>query len=133
MPRTDPLKQEEHARYNRRIAARVKDARLENGFTQEELGAMIGRAKTWVSVVEAAKFGLSAMDIAKLSDALHRPIAYFYSDGLVTKPQHFIPSSLPDWRSLYPGDEDRASAHFSLDKLYSRSEQVVRAREKVRA
>lgn len=134
MPRRgDDTAKAEYARFNRRIAARVKDARLENGYTQEELGNMIGRAKTWVSTIESARFGLTMMDIAKIGDALNRPLAYFLSDGLVTTPQFMVPSTEADWRALYPNDSERAEAHWKLDKLFTRSEQVIRAREKVLA
>ena len=131
--RFDPEQLEEYRRHNRRVGSRIRDARIDNDMTQDDLGKIVNRPKAWLSAIESGRNGVSTMDLANIANATGRPVAYFFSDGAVTGPQFLQPETLADWLALYPGDAERATSHFQLDRIYKDSAEVIRAREKVRA
>jgi len=49
---------------------RVRDARLARGLTQEQLAALAGFARTYVSLVERGKRNLSLLNIYQLASSL---------------------------------------------------------------
>lgn len=135
MPRRfDDATQAQFERVNRRIGARVKDARLEAGMTQSELATCLaGRQKSWISLIEQGRIGLNTLDFIRLSDVLDKPLHYFFSDGLLSAPQVVVPSRLEDWQAMWPRDPARAKAHFEVDRIFESGNRTVREREKALA
>lgn len=117
----------EYREFNALVGARLKRAREENALTQNDLARMIGREKVWLSTIELGRFGLNAMDLGKIAEALGRPLSYFY--GGSSEPQAIVPKTYGDWLAMFP-NADRARAHYELDRVY---EKLERQKEKVLA
>jgi transcriptional regulator with XRE-family HTH domain len=57
---------------------RMKEIRLEKGFSQEGLAAAADLHRTYVSSVERGERNVSIINIARLADALNVPIREFF-------------------------------------------------------
>ncbi len=56
---------------------RVRDARLQVGLSQQELGKIVGRSKQWISELERGNVKLSYDMARKISEACKVPMDYF--------------------------------------------------------
>jgi Zn-dependent peptidase ImmA (M78 family)/DNA-binding XRE family transcriptional regulator len=63
------------------VGQRVADARGLANLTQAELGRELGLDRTAIAKIEAGGRGVSALELAKLARALHRPIDWFVTDA----------------------------------------------------
>lgn len=60
------------------VGARVRQARREDGLTQEQLGNEVGLTFQQIQKYEKGVNRISAGRLVAFADALHRPITYFY-------------------------------------------------------
>lgn len=62
------------------IGSRIKAAREERGFSQQDLADISGfKSATAISLIENSERGVSTGTLEALSEALHRDISYFLS------------------------------------------------------
>ena len=75
--------------FNLRIGQYLKNARKNHGFTQEDLGKMIGKSKAWYVDIERGKNNLYFSDAKLLCDALDIDInelaKYAYGNDIHTE------------------------------------------------
>ena len=128
--RFNEVKAERYGRHNRRLGARIRDARLEAGHTQESLGEMIGRPKTWVSAVEAGRNGVSTMDLDDIAIALDRKVSFFFSDGSPVHQDCVAPRTLSEWIELL-GNTELAAAHYQMNTAWHNAFPKLASREAV--
>lgn len=62
-----------------RIGARIKKARIERCFSQNDLGAILGLTATAINYYEKGKRKIGIEDLYRLAEALERPVEYFLS------------------------------------------------------
>lgn len=65
---------------NNIIAQRIKEARLEREFTQQDLANHLGKTAAAISEIERGKVQVSANDLYQISQFLDKPIEYFYGE-----------------------------------------------------
>jgi len=65
---------------NELIGNRIKAVRQEQGFTQKDIAAQLGRTVGAISQLEQGMVNVSAIDLYKISTLLNKPIEYFVSD-----------------------------------------------------
>ena len=80
-------------RHTMKMGELIRKAREEAGMTQEELAKKTYRKKLAVHQMESGKVEINAWTIVYLSDALKKPITYFY----------------PEWDTEYDPKEDELS------------------------
>lgn len=66
----------------RDVGRRVAATRAARGLTQTALAEAIGLERTALAKIEAGSRGLSALELARLADALERPIESFVAESL---------------------------------------------------
>ncbi len=66
------------AENNSLIAQKVREARLENGLTQQDIADKLGRTSAAISDLERGKIQITASDLFEISTLLNRPIEYFF-------------------------------------------------------
>jgi transcriptional regulator with XRE-family HTH domain len=93
------------------VAKRVQMARMDKGFTQEQLAAKIKRPRIFVARIEGGKFSLdSFLEVAELiGGKLNKSPEYFLQEDLVT-------------------DEEIQNIKFRLKVLEDKIEQLVKER-----
>jgi Zn-dependent peptidase ImmA (M78 family)/DNA-binding XRE family transcriptional regulator len=81
------------------MARRLKEARLNCGFTQEEAADAVGIPRTAVVNIEAGKRSLSTLELSKFAQAYHRPVSYFFeAEGSAVETADLIlPRQLPGY------------------------------------
>ena len=65
-----------HDRY-REFLARLRQARLNAGMTQAQLGHAVRRSQTWVSKCELGERRVDILELQDLADALETPLEWF--------------------------------------------------------
>jgi transcriptional regulator with XRE-family HTH domain len=65
---------------NALIGARLRAARLECGYTQDVVADMLGLKKMAISKKESGGAVVTAEQLAKISELLQRPVAWFLVD-----------------------------------------------------
>ena len=60
------------------IIRRIREARLEAGYTQVQVAAVLGRPKSFVSKCELGERRIDPADLQKFADLYDRPLEYFY-------------------------------------------------------
>ncbi len=65
---------------NEEIARRIKQARLERGFTQKDLAKFLNKTPSNISDIERCRVQVSAVDLHTLAKALNKPIEYFFGE-----------------------------------------------------
>jgi transcriptional regulator with XRE-family HTH domain len=65
---------------NEEIARRIKQARLERGFTQKDLAKFLNKTPSNISDIERCRVQVSAVDLHTLAEALNKPIEYFFGE-----------------------------------------------------
>jgi repressor LexA len=63
-----------------RIGGKIRKAREEKGYSQHELGMVLGLTATAINYYEKGKRKVSIEDIYRLSAVLKKPVEYFLSD-----------------------------------------------------
>lgn len=79
------------------IGKRLKRLRMEKGFTQKELASKVsgGLDYTYIGKIERGEQLPSLKILAKISEALSVPVAYFFRDETITMGE-FYPPTLSD-------------------------------------
>jgi transcriptional regulator with XRE-family HTH domain len=67
---------------DQKIGARVKAARIEAGLNQEVLANYLGLRVMAISKKEAGTIVITAPQIAKIANALGKPVTFFLQDVL---------------------------------------------------
>ena len=62
------------------IVKRVKEARLEKGFTQQDIANHLGKTSAAISDLERGKVQVTASDLYQISQLLKKPIEFFYGE-----------------------------------------------------
>jgi transcriptional regulator with XRE-family HTH domain len=60
------------------LRKRIKEARKQEGMTQEELAGHLHKNRVGVCDLERGRVHVSASDIALIAKALNRPVSYFF-------------------------------------------------------
>lgn len=130
--RFDERRLSEYRVLSRKVGERIKQARSEDGFTQEDIAKHLDRSVSWLSFIEKGTNMPNLMDLITIANYLGRPIDYFLSDWNVISAFR-APKTAADWRAMFPGEPDRANAHDSIDRAYRSASEVLRARERMEA
>lgn len=83
-----------------KIGQRIKAARLEKGYSQAELGALVGCSNNHMSHVEIGQTKVSLPMLLKLSNVLEKDFDYFLLDTPYAKPNSIIHTELAEKLSL---------------------------------
>lgn len=65
---------------NYAIAQRIRAARIQRGFTQQDLAEKFNKTSAAISDIERGKSQISAADLVIFSDLLNKPIEYFFGE-----------------------------------------------------
>ncbi len=65
---------------NEEIAKIVRETRKQKGMTQSDIAFVLDKTPATVSDMERGKIQISASDLFKISNALNKPIEYFYGE-----------------------------------------------------
>ena len=76
------------------IGKRIKNARIQAGYSQEQLGILCGCTSTHVSNAECRKTEISLELLYKLGVILDKHLNYFVMDGYQADPQIKIDSEI---------------------------------------
>lgn len=83
-----------------KIGQRIKAARLEKGYSQAELGALVGCSNNHMSHVEVGQTKVSLPMLLKLSNVLEKDFDYFLLDTPYAKPNSIINTELTEKLNL---------------------------------
>lgn len=81
--------------YNK-IGKRIRAARLEKGYSQADLGALIGCSNNHMSHVEVGQTKVSLPMLLKISYVLEKDVEFFISDTPYAKCDYIINSEISD-------------------------------------
>jgi len=73
---------------NKQIVSRIKQSRIERGFTQKELGNHLGRSAASISELERGNVQVNAADLYSIAKFFNKPIEYFYGEEYGEKELH---------------------------------------------
>lgn len=76
------------------IGKRIKNARVQAGYSQEQLAILCGCTSTHISNVERGKMGISLELLFKLGVILDKHLDYFVMDSYQADPQIKIDSEI---------------------------------------
>ena len=79
-----------------KIGQRIKTARIEKGFSQADLGSLIGCSNNHVSHVEVGQTKISLSMLLKLSLILEKDFDYFLLDTPYAKHNRIINTEIAD-------------------------------------
>ena len=79
-----------------RIGQRVKQARIDKGYTQAELGEIIGCSNNHISHIETAQTKVSLSMLSKLALALGQDLDYFLLDTQYAKRDRLIDEEIAE-------------------------------------
>tara|TARA_R110000868_G_scaffold405639_1_gene685232 strand:+ start:285 stop:533 length:249 start_codon:yes stop_codon:yes gene_type:complete len=68
--------------YMNNIGIKIKEARLSNEFSREQVARKLGVSQQQLSRYESGENRISADKLAVLATVLHKPIDYFHESGL---------------------------------------------------
>ncbi len=128
--RFDERRLTEYRVLSRKVGERIKQARTEDGFTQDDIARQLDRSVSWLSFIEKGTNMPNLMDLIAIANYLGRPIDFFLSDWNVIS-SFRAPKNSAEWRAMFPGEPDRANAHDSIDRAYRSAGEVMRARERI--
>lgn len=107
-----------------KLGRRIYDARRAAGLTQAELAKLLGASTTWVTNIEAGAYSIDLQVMARMSEALDRPLDWFMAfDGDVPS-RYRMPITRADWEVAYPNEPARANAHASIDEVFKKGERA---------
>lgn len=121
---------EERNKQKRKVAAlighRIREGRTKAGLSQVDLIERIGRSPSWISFIEGGQILCTIPDLIEIAAILDKPIEYFLSDANIIS-SFRAPQTPEEWRAMYPGEPDRATAHESIDRIYRDAQRVLTA------
>jgi transcriptional regulator with XRE-family HTH domain len=68
------------------LANRIKQARIERSFTQQDLAKFLNKSASNVSDMERGRVQVSALDLYVLAQALNKSVGYFFEEPWVDGP-----------------------------------------------
>jgi len=68
---------EEEDKYNRFIREKIREARIEKGWTQEQLAKAMWKSQGNISDIEMGRLQVSAVDLMGIAYNLEKPVKYF--------------------------------------------------------
>lgn len=82
----------EENRWNEHICDRIREARLERGWTQQELAKRVHKSQKNISDIESARTEISAVDLVFIAHELEKSFTFF------------LPNFIPTEGDLYPDE-----------------------------
>ncbi|MBQ9032138.1 MAG: helix-turn-helix transcriptional regulator [Parasporobacterium sp.] len=86
------------------IGKRIKTARKDSGYTQEELADLIGIEPQSLSDIERGKYCASVPNLIQFSEILHVSCDYLLTGRSISSSK--IPENVRYWERLSPGDQN---------------------------
>ena len=130
--RFDEQRMAEYNVLRRKVGERIKQARTEDGFTQEDIATRLGRSISWLSFIERGTNMPNLLDLISISRVLGRPLDFFVSDWEIVTAMR-APRNEAEWRTMFPAQPDRAAAHASIDRNWKSVDEIMRARARMEA
>ena len=127
----DEARSRKYRQISQHIGMRIKEARELKGMKGQELCDALERSTSWLSFVEKGINGVNIMDLLLVSEILEQPLEFFLSDRDLVRTNH-APESASDWRSLFPGQPERAAVHHAIDRVFRRADGVVNGTHRAR-
>lgn len=66
---------------NEQIVNKIKKARVDRGFTQQDIGKLLGKSAASISELERGNVQVNAADLYRIAKYLNKPIEYFFSEN----------------------------------------------------
>lgn len=111
----------------RRVGERVRAARMQAGIGQRQMARALGMSSSWLNSVEAGEIGIDTVRLADVAEYLGTPVSDFLDDraDVATRTRQLMtkPATRLDWQLMYAGEDERARAHFELDRVFRRLEE----------
>lgn len=85
--RARALTEEQQAALHAVVGARLRDARIAMGLTQEQLARALGRTQHWLSEVESGRTQPQLYVIATVAAASGRSVGWFFGEAPAPSPE----------------------------------------------
>lgn len=125
MATTNPGPDNEERR--RLIGRRIRATRMAADIGLRQMARDLGMSPSWVLSVESGNLSIDALRLMSIADYLGYPVGYFLeeTDHVKERERQLMsrPATRLDWQVMYEGDEDRARAHFEIDRVFRRMEE----------
>jgi len=109
------------------VGAKIRATRTEAGIGLRELARDLGMSPSWLLGVESGEITVDAMRLGDIARRLGYPVSYLLDEpDYVEQRQRQLmtrPATRLDWQLMYAGNDERARAHFELDKVFKRLEE----------
>jgi transcriptional regulator with XRE-family HTH domain len=109
------------------IGGRIRATRIQAGIGLRQMARDLGMSASWLLGVEAGENGIDAVRLADVGRYLGYPVSYFLDepDYVVQRQRQLMsrPATRLDWQLMYDGEDERARAHFELDRVFQRLEE----------
>jgi len=69
-----------YSKEHKRIVAKIKQARIEAGITQEEIAKLLGRTQSYLSKIESGQRRIDINLLAELAQVYKKEINYFIKE-----------------------------------------------------
>lgn len=79
------FRRDEEDKYNRFIREKIKQARLEKGWTQAQLADELRKSQGNISDIEQGRLRVSAVDLMGVAYLLEKPVKYFFPMNVPTE------------------------------------------------
>lgn len=60
------------------ITKRLKQARIDSGFSQQEVADKLNKPQSYISKIESGERRLDVVEMKKFSDIYNKPFSYFF-------------------------------------------------------
>ncbi len=97
------------------MGSKLKQARLAQGLSLQDVANHFGRSRNWLHSVEAGRNGIDAIDLQQLAEYYDYPVAFFIDLKFDARMPAW-PKSEAEWALLAGGDHERAHRHYETDK-----------------
>lgn len=125
MPTKSPQPGDEERRTA--IGARIKETRVGAGIGLRQMARDLGMSPSWLLGVESGQNGIDAVRLADVARCLGLSVDHLVegTEQLLVRQRQLMsrPATRLDWRLMYAGEEERARAHFELDRVFRRIEE----------
>ncbi len=90
------------------VGARVAAGRKARGLSQDDLAGELGLDRTAITKIETGRRHINSLELARLADALGRPLEWFVSDP---------PASIISRRTAVAGKRDDQSSDYAIEDI----------------
>ena len=110
------------------IGGRIRATRIQAGIGLRQMARDLGMSASWLLGVELGQHSIDAVRLDDVSRYLGVPASYFLDDSAFVRERQRQLMSRPatrlDWQLMYDGEDERARAHFELDRVFQRLEEA---------